>query len=34
MKKFLASINLCSRFSRETHIRDDVSTPAILGNNN
>ena len=34
MKKFLASNNICSRFSGDKVIRTLVNTPAILGNNN
>src|SRR5437899_1012286 len=33
IKKFLASINICSRLSGDKVIRTAVSTPAILGNN-
>src|SRR3984893_15807263 len=33
MKKFLASINICSRLWGDKVIRTAVSTPAILGNN-
>ena len=34
MKKFLASNNICSRFSGDKVIRTLVNTPAMLGNNN
>jgi hypothetical protein len=34
MKKPLASINICSRFSGDKVIRTLVNTPAMLGNNN
>src|SRR5580704_1054360 len=33
IKKFLASINICSRLWGDKVIRTAVSTPAILGNN-
>src|SRR6266567_3868774 len=33
MKKFLASINICSRPWGDKFIRAEVSTPAMLGNN-
>src|SRR6266567_1420320 len=33
IKKFLASINICSRFWGDRLIRAAISTPAILGNN-
>jgi len=33
-KNFLASINLCSRFSGSGITRTIIKTPAILGNNN
>ena len=32
-KKFLASINICSRFWGDKVIRAAVNTPAMLGNN-
>jgi hypothetical protein len=34
MKKFLASINIWSRFSGDKVMRTLVNTPAMQGNNN
>jgi hypothetical protein len=34
MKKFLASIKICSRLSGAETTRAIINTPAMLGNNN